>query len=214
MCNWWDTLSFKQYLSCFLLQVCELWLCDCSMRCQCLLQMAMFHHKRKTALMYSKTLTDHFHVSNKRFRLFCFFYHHICHFSFFKKNIITKYSLAEFYPRTTQSSCVFIKVSHLLSKLIATAIQLSYVSKNLSSLLFLPQDHRKPVPQYPIAFQQLRSRLQPQCQWVRRGPSGPHRDSSSRDRTSGLHVRQHHDVILKRSWFLGAGGGAGTQRQR
>ncbi|KAM7392699.1 hypothetical protein PAMA_007696 [Pampus argenteus] len=30
------------------------------MKCQSLLQMAMFHHKHKTALKYSKTLTEHF----------------------------------------------------------------------------------------------------------------------------------------------------------
>ncbi|KAM6903041.1 LOW QUALITY PROTEIN: AF4/FMR2 family member 1-like [Xenentodon cancila] len=30
------------------------------MRCQCILQMAMFRHKQKTAVKYSKTLTDHF----------------------------------------------------------------------------------------------------------------------------------------------------------
>lgn len=33
------------------------------LRCQSLLQMAMFHHKQKTALKYSKTLTDHFNSS-------------------------------------------------------------------------------------------------------------------------------------------------------
>ncbi|KAM9841651.1 AF4/FMR2 family member 1 [Aulostomus maculatus] len=33
------------------------------LKCQSLLQMAMFHHKHKTALKYSKTLTDHFNNS-------------------------------------------------------------------------------------------------------------------------------------------------------
>ncbi|XP_069026193.1 AF4/FMR2 family member 1 [Embiotoca jacksoni] len=33
------------------------------LKCQSLLQMAMFRHKHKTALKYSKTLTDHFHNS-------------------------------------------------------------------------------------------------------------------------------------------------------
>ncbi|KAM9820114.1 AF4/FMR2 family member 1-like [Neosynchiropus ocellatus] len=34
------------------------------LKCQALLQMAMFQHKQKTALNYSKTLTDHFSTSN------------------------------------------------------------------------------------------------------------------------------------------------------
>lgn len=36
---------------------------SCSLKCQSLLHMAMFRHKQKTALKYSKTLTDHFNVS-------------------------------------------------------------------------------------------------------------------------------------------------------
>ncbi|KAM6975921.1 LOW QUALITY PROTEIN: AF4/FMR2 family member 1 [Tautogolabrus adspersus] len=36
------------------------------LKCQSLLQMAMFHHKQKTALKYSKTLSDHFNISAQK----------------------------------------------------------------------------------------------------------------------------------------------------
>lgn len=36
------------------------------LKCQSLLQMAMFRHKQKTALKYSKTLTDHFNISSQK----------------------------------------------------------------------------------------------------------------------------------------------------
>ncbi|XP_041666683.1 AF4/FMR2 family member 1 [Cheilinus undulatus] len=36
------------------------------LKCQSLLQMAMFRHKQKTALKYSKTLTDHFSISAQK----------------------------------------------------------------------------------------------------------------------------------------------------
>lgn len=41
-----------------------------SLKSQSLLQMAMFRHKQNTALNFSKTLTDHFNVSNKGIAVF------------------------------------------------------------------------------------------------------------------------------------------------
>lgn len=42
----------------------EVRLCS-SLKCQSVLHMAMFHHKQRTAIKYSKTLMDHFSVRRR-----------------------------------------------------------------------------------------------------------------------------------------------------